>query len=79
MYTSIADGKKFFLSVTFNDLEVCIGYFVRINADGDPAEGEETFYIGQVLAFYEDSEEVMFAEIRWFFKPFEVARVIKKR
>ena len=72
------DGTRFYLSVTFNNLEVSIGDMVRINPDATESV-DDTFYIDQVLSFYEDSDEMMYAEVRWFEKPNDLPIVRKKK
>lgn len=53
---------KYYVRLLVKDVEVFVGDCVRVKMDSDV--DEQAF--GQVLAIFEDSEEYMFVEIRWF-------------
>jgi len=72
------DGTKYYTEILVHDLRVALGDFVRVNLD-EPDEAGEMFAFAQVLAFYEDDSQFMFAEVRWFAKPEEVCAIRKKR
>ena len=66
--------RQFFRAVVCGDLRIEVGSFVKIFLEESDPDGE-TLGVGLVLAIFlslADSEEEVFAEVRWFSKPKEL-------
>jgi hypothetical protein len=59
------DNKKFFASYVSANLSVNVGDCARLQTESADDENQE-FNYAQVLAIYEDANEEMFVEVRWF-------------
>ena len=73
------DGKTFYTAFRTMDLSIQLGDCVRVKLEADTDdEVNDQFAFGQVLAIYEDSEEEIFVEIRWFLQEHEISPHHKK-
>jgi len=65
VFTDI-DNNKFFSSYVSANLSVTVGDCARLLLASRGKDGDEEFGYAQVLAIYEDAEQELFIEVRWF-------------